>query len=220
MPSTNINASAERAGWLSQTWEKVATVLAVIGLIDVSSQLIKWASLIHWVAEHYAAVRTWLFGWLPFHIPKEWHDPIVLLLIFFSVVNVGVYQRTGHTIISFWRKPYKPGDIRLDDYFVGMDFPAGMIAIIAGFMGFFYTVKILSMIDNSPIHGFIDIVVRIPLLIIPITIGILIAMLSIVMFAFARVAWRWLLTTAAIFVALVAINYAYVQWLEPLAEHH
>jgi hypothetical protein len=34
------------------------------------------------------------------------------------------------------------------------------------------------------------------------------------------IAWRWVLTTAAIFGALVAINYAYVQWLEPLAKHH
>jgi hypothetical protein len=33
-------------------------------------------------------------------------------------------------------------------------------------------------------------------------------------------AWRWVLTTAAIFGALVVINYAYIQWLEPLAEHH
>jgi hypothetical protein len=32
--------------------------------------------------------------------------------------------------------------------------------------------------------------------------------------------WRWLLATAAIFGVLVAINYAYIQWLEPLAEHH
>jgi hypothetical protein len=30
-------------------------------------------------------------------------------------------------------------------------------------------------------------------------------------------AWRWLLTTAAIFSALVAINEIYVLWLEPPA---
>jgi hypothetical protein len=36
----------------------------------------------------------------------------------------------------------------------------------------------------------------------------------------AFLAWRWVLTTAAIFGALVAINYAYVQWLAPLTEHH
>jgi hypothetical protein len=34
-------------GPLRRTWEKIATVLAAIGLIDLSSQLIKWASLIH-----------------------------------------------------------------------------------------------------------------------------------------------------------------------------
>ena len=34
------------------------------------------------------------------------------------------------------------------------------------------------------------------------------------------IAWRWVLTTATIFGALVAVNYAYVLWLAPLAEHH
>jgi hypothetical protein len=38
-------------------------------------------------------------------------------------------------------------------------------------------------------------------------------------FMAAVLAWRWVLTTAAIFGSLVATNYAYVQWLEPLAEH-
>jgi hypothetical protein len=33
----------------------------------------------------------------------------------------------------------------------------------------------------------------------------------------AFVAWRWVLTTAAIFGALVVINQVYVLWLEPLA---
>jgi DNA-binding transcriptional MocR family regulator len=86
--TTDTKEPNERNDWLGQrlrnTWEKVATVLAVIGLIDVSGQLIHWAELIHWIAEHYAAVRTWLFGWLPFHIPVEWHDPIVLFFIFFE----------------------------------------------------------------------------------------------------------------------------------------
>jgi hypothetical protein len=90
-----------QAGWLRRTWEKIATVLAVIGLIDLSSQLIHWAALIHWVATKYAIVRAWLFGWLPFHIAPEWHDPIVLFLIFFSVTNLGYYQKTKRMFMLF-----------------------------------------------------------------------------------------------------------------------
>jgi hypothetical protein len=90
------------SGWLRRAWERVATILAVISLIDVSSQLIHWAKLIHEIAEKYAIVRTWLFGWLPFHIPPEWHDLIVLFSILLSVINVGVYRETGWRIRSFW----------------------------------------------------------------------------------------------------------------------
>jgi hypothetical protein len=96
-----------QAGWLRRTWEKVATVIAVVGLIDFTGQLIHWAKLIHEIVTQYAVVRGWLFGWLPFHIPPQWHDPIVLLLIFFSMTNVGLYRRTRHTFFyhirhNFW----------------------------------------------------------------------------------------------------------------------
>lgn len=47
-----------QASWMRRYWEKVATVLAVIGLIDVSSQLIHWAKLLHEIAEKYAIVRS------------------------------------------------------------------------------------------------------------------------------------------------------------------
>src|SRR5713226_9762871 len=94
MPTTHT----DEAGSLRRTWEKVATVLAVIGLADLFGQLIKWAAAIHWIITKYAIVRGWLFGWLPFHIPAELHDIIVLLLIFYSVANGGAYQRTGETL--------------------------------------------------------------------------------------------------------------------------
>jgi hypothetical protein len=72
----------------------------VIGLADLSGQLIKWAAVIHWIVTKYAIVRAWLFGWLPFHIPLEWHDPIVLFLILLSVTNMALYRETGHSILS------------------------------------------------------------------------------------------------------------------------
>jgi hypothetical protein len=53
--------------WTRWTWEKLATVPAVISLIDLNRQ----ASLIHWIVEKYAIIKNWLFGWLPFHVPPS-----------------------------------------------------------------------------------------------------------------------------------------------------
>jgi hypothetical protein len=69
--------------------------LAVIGLVDLTRQLIEWTEVIHQIAIKYAEVREVLFAWIPFYIPHEWHNPIVLITVFFSVINAGVYQRTG-----------------------------------------------------------------------------------------------------------------------------
>jgi hypothetical protein len=112
MQSMHAIRSIAKSVWTRSTWEKLATVLAVISLIDLSSQLVKWAALIHWIVENYALVKNWLFGWLPFHIPPEWHDYILLFFIIFSVTNVGFYQRTGRTfarqlylMLPFWDDP-------------------------------------------------------------------------------------------------------------------
>jgi hypothetical protein len=35
----------------------------------------------------------------------------------------------------------------------------------------------------------------------------------------ALTAWRWIVFTAAVFAALIAVNEVYVRWLEPLAVH-
>jgi hypothetical protein len=96
MKSEQETQSAASPRWRS-AWEKLATALAVISLVDLSGQLIKWAALIHWIVERYAIVRNWLFGWLPFHVPPEWRNYIVLFLAVFSVTNLGFYQRTGRT---------------------------------------------------------------------------------------------------------------------------
>src|SRR2546422_690415 len=91
---------------LASVWSITATVLALIGLVDLTHQLVEWAAFIHEIAEKYAEVRGWCFNRLPFRIPKEWHDYVVLGFIFFSVGNVGYYRRTGHVflyqILKMW----------------------------------------------------------------------------------------------------------------------
>jgi hypothetical protein len=206
MATADTEASTASAGSLRRGWEKIATVLAVIGLVDVTGQLIKWAALIHWITEKYAIARAWLFGWLPWHIPPEWHDPIVLFLIFFSLTNVGVYRKSEHTIVSHILRNLEWVNILSVSTFIIIAFA-------------------LFLQDNDPQSAAIDIIkeytgsVITILSIIFVFIALLFAFV-VLSFAVAVLAWRWVLTTAAIFCVLIAINQAYVVWLEPLMEHH
>jgi hypothetical protein len=186
------------AGPLRRTWEKIATVLALIGLIDLTGQLIKWAGLIHWLAEKYAGVRAWLFSWLPFHIPPEWHDTIVLVLILFSVTNVGTYQSTGYTFIGLTR--YLIKGLRVES----IEERRYYIFVVAVFITALIVVLFLQDYDH----------------IVFILLAFVSPLLISLLFGLIATGFHWLLATAAIFGALIAINYAYVQWLEPLAEHH
>jgi hypothetical protein len=234
MTATNTEASTERTGWLSRTWrwwEKISAFLAIVALVDLTKQLIEWAKLIHEIAEKYAAVRAWLFGWLPFHVPPELHDPIVLLLLFFSVTNVGVYQRTKGTYISYIIKNALVE--RYDFQMSAVERAAKRIiqhAVVLTLIAIFVTSPywfwpILSDVTThfnigSSVAGLIWVIIMI--------VGVFLVLIGsyfasgiiTAIFDGAYLAWRWLLTTAAIFGALVAVNYAWVHWLEKLAEHH
>jgi hypothetical protein len=193
MTTADHEASTVPAGVLRRSWEKIAIVLAVIGLVDVSSQLIKWAASIHWIATKYAIVRAWLFGWLPFHIPPEWHDPIVLFLIILSVTNVGVYRETGPSIRSFrnaWNK-----------------FP-----LIVAFLPLVFTFAVIFYIefnylpDNNELYrtalraGIPSTAYKVFIFIVGLsTLFLLMVILAFLGMAFI-VARRWVLTTAAILV--------------------
>jgi hypothetical protein len=193
MATTETEAPTASAGWLRRAWQawlQVGGVLAVITLVDLTGQLIKWAAVIHWIAAQYAVVRAWLFGWLPFHILPALHDPIVLLLILFGVANVGVYRRTGRNFVSL----------------AISEFGGGFVATIAG-AG---VALLLTLIISNQYFTPLNIILSIGLAILSLMIG----------FVAAIIAWRWLLITAAIFGALILVNQVYVLWLEPLAEHY
>jgi hypothetical protein len=208
------------AGWLRRTWEKAATILAVIGLIDLSSQLIHWAALIHWIVTKYAAVRTCLFGWLPFHIPPDWHDPIVLFSILLSVTNVGIYRETGWRIRSFWKAV---NNSKFSALLFGLlalvFFPA--TAVVGGVI-LHYVPGLFPFFDNdaSEIHPMLlamGVLLFLLLFILSESLGAIVVLALFVLVMAFSVAWRWLLATAAIFGALVIVNQVYVLWLESLA---
>jgi hypothetical protein len=218
MTTTNTEAPTEGTSLLNRSWhwwEKASAFLAIVALVDLTGQLIKWASIIHWLAEQYAAVRAWLFGWLPFHIPPEWHDPIVLLLILFSVTNVGLYRRTRRTLLYFlFFLGEDKETAELTQHISSRQFyfiwtSALAVAIIVTSYAFFFGNLIgLANQEKYPISVAIIIVI------------ITSFILGANVLCYLVVAWRWVLTTTAIFGTLVAVNLAYVQWLEPLAEHH
>src|SRR5688572_7055942 len=78
-------------------WEKIGSVLAILGLADLFGQTIKWAAGIHWIVSKYSIAKAWLFSFAPFHIPPEMHEPIVISLILFSVTSIGFYREIGRT---------------------------------------------------------------------------------------------------------------------------
>jgi hypothetical protein len=84
---------------LGRVWDKISLALTVLGLIDVTSQLVEWAEFIHWIVQKYKIWRDWLFYFLPFHIPEEWRNYVVILGLAFSVTNIGYYKRTGKLYI-------------------------------------------------------------------------------------------------------------------------
>jgi hypothetical protein len=190
---------------------KVSTVLALIGLVDLTSQLIKWAALIHWIASEYAICRTWLFGWLPFHIPPEWHNYIVLSVILFSVTNVGFYRQTGEL--------YFVELLLLPTRLIGIS-PIWERRHVADADGLIFRISefcwIVSL--NIPIIYFLSLGLHhffgVELPPIPpqakwLALGAFMGATGIL------IAWRWILGTAFLFGILVGINEIYVHWLAP-----
>jgi len=195
------------------TWEKVATVLSLIGLVDLTSQLIKWAGLIHWLAVRYAGVRSWLFSWLPFHIPPEWHNYIVLLMIFLSVANVGFYKQTGKfyffqalitpVVLLFGGLPVDESDLKRKS---GID---GLALQITEFCSLMLSQAVLLSAGAWVAHFFGY--TASPIFWEVMKWGSLCALIGA---SGILVAWRWLIGTAFLFGMLVGINEIYVRWLE------
>jgi len=217
-----------QTGLLRRTWEKVATALAVVGLVDLTGQLIKWAAVIHWVVAKYAIVKVWLFGWLPVHIPPEWHDAIVLASILLSVTNIGVYRETRWRIRSVWKAAetsallhkFSPLPLLLFVLLILGPFVAGIL--IFHYLWHDLARELFPSLNEDSrtmpsallVAGVLGMLLS---LILSEIMGIVVALALALMIVALVVAWRWVLVTAAIFGALVVINEVYVHWLEPLA---
>ena len=182
-------------------------------LVDLTSQLIKWAGLIHWLAVRYAGVRSWLFSWLPFHIPPEWHNYIVLLMIFLSVANVGFYKQTGKfyffqalitpVVLLFGGLPVDESDLKRKS---GID---GLALQITEFCSLMLSQAVLLSAGAWVAHFFGY--TASPIFWEVMKWGSLCALIGA---SGILVAWRWLIGTAFLFGMLVGINEIYVRWLE------
>jgi hypothetical protein len=73
--------------------------LAIIGLADLFSQQIKWAGAINWIIADYRIAEVWLFGWLPFQLPPQWQDYILLSGILFGVTAVADRRETRRLFV-------------------------------------------------------------------------------------------------------------------------
>jgi hypothetical protein len=209
--------------WLSKArrhWDKIASVLAIIGLCDLTSQLVKWVAGIHWVVSHYAVAKAWVFSWAPFHIPPEWHDVIVLFLILFSVTNIGFYQRIGRSYTGELARSLG-GFVLIFILLLPAVFSRRLRKISDGIAERF------TQYYTRPVRILANVLVVLPLAIFFIgaylesvrvmQFGVISAgVITVAVAAGALVAWRWILGTFATFAALVAVNEIYVRFLERL----
>lgn len=258
-------------------WEKVAVIIGVLGLADLFHDIVQWAAAIHLVIAKYHAIKVWLFGWLPFHIPPQLHDIIILSLVLFSVTNVGFYKRTGRSILVYWilsclgfvivpglwipanfsrsaeslrqkwirhrdfAKLYRQkSDDTIEKYLSTkterwVDFTSNIYAAIVIIPIVLVVLNKLHiwpfyMLNLSPesVERFLSTPTTSPpsaMLLIGYIIFLLffVAFYCLVILRFLSklgilIAWRWILTTVACFIALVMINDFYVFVLEPMAK--
>jgi hypothetical protein len=228
MTSAQEALPKDGSDWRRRVFERIMTVLAIIGLIDVAKQLVEWAELIHSVADKYRFVKEWLFAWLPFHIPPEWHDYIILLSILFTVTSVGFHQRTGraYALFALQLVVSEVGDILLSCIrWTGLWTPNHKPLLIetavvqeVGIPERVYSLLwiptiallllVLGSIAPKPAFGWgISIVIGFAY-------GFFGMMLTYILVLGAVIAWRWVATTAAVFTGLVVVNEIYMHWLK------
>jgi hypothetical protein len=213
-------------------WPTAATIVAIIGLVDLTHQLIEWAEIVHWIAVKYAVVRSTCFAWVPLiRVPPAWQDLIVLTSILLSVSNVGYYQKTGkfflpRLILAVLVTGDDTNPLRRDPtlkYFHAAYLPHISTEELAKHLGMSiadsYLLKLGADAAIIPGVG---------------TFAFLLAFFfgwigkdtfvfgmagSFIVFSLfvggVLVAWRWLLSTVFIFLALIAVNEAYVVWFAP-----
>jgi len=203
---------------ISKVWEKAAAVLTVIGLVDVTKQLIEWAELIHKVAQWYARARAWLFAWLPIHIPPEWHDYIVLSAILLSVINIGYYQRKHklyvlalqnwvndtRIIVKADRSTYTE-----DDW---VNYLTYIVVEVCGTIGAIVIVMSFILLLVLPPLGMVDVLLFVGRA--PLFVALSACVVMIIAGGGALAAWRWILVTAFLFGTLAVVNEVYLL-LEP-----
>jgi hypothetical protein len=228
-PSPN-HAVSLRARLLG-LWSKAATILAIIGLVDLTHQLIEWAEAIHQIATKYATVSEALFAWLPFHVPHEWHNVIVLGAVFCSVINVGYYQNTGKLYViesckallpdwfrrfnkerlspTFWRTLDEltlDEEWTIDQVMLSISVSGGVICMVV----FTISISIVNFLHSLALYNNASYNVNVYWN----RINIVLLSLSIFLFVGSLLAWRWILVTAGLFGGLFTINEIYLAWLK------
>jgi hypothetical protein len=213
----------------ARVWDKISIALTILGLIDVTGQVIKWAALVHRLAEIYGNWRDWLFRFLPFQVPPEWHNFVVIGAIIFSVTNIGFYRRTGKifalqlifilflivaAVTQFL--PWLPegpklltskGHVEPPSAAATIDDAALLITEICLPAG-------LLLIGTLPIIyvAFLTINVELTYLF---YVGEIIGMICVTIGTGVLIAWRWIIGTSLVFSVLIAVNEIYIHCLIP-----
>lgn len=215
-------------------WRRIALVLALFNLASLFDNYVKWSRWINLAVSHYQAARDWAFAWLPFRVPEDWRDIVVLFLVLLSLTVGGVRSSTGHNYI-LWLFGTAIG-AAIGTVVDVLRSPLDWVGKLG--LRFHGIARLLDRIEAFGEHLKPDIISNRRLgEMIVLLVGhlMLLAMAGATLFAgiddyrlapvmfllglwFASggyFAWRWLLATATAFAALLAVNWVYVSWLVP-----
>jgi len=229
MQTTEPMASEAGSDWPRWAGEKIATILAVIGLADLFSKQVAWSPAIRWVIGDYRTATAWLFGWLPSPVSSDWQDYILLSGILFAVTAAAHYKHIlrAHRayVVEFMRVvagaiagavllwPAKLSG-RMAELRTRMTRPAGDFVdktfwiSCAAWLSAIVLVGIV-IADYSLAFGAGGTLVA--FLMLP-----FVFVVAMYAFACALIALPWVISTAQLFVVLVAVNAIDVYWLTPI----
>jgi hypothetical protein len=84
--------------FVKRAWPYIGTVMTVLGLVDLTHQLIEWAQLIHLATMKYVAIREWIFEWMPLRVPTIWRNVIIMGAVTITTASIGYKRKTDNVL--------------------------------------------------------------------------------------------------------------------------
>lgn len=237
LPAHLITPQVRRA---LRWWRRIGLLMNSVGLASLFDNVVKWARWIHWTIGQYRFVRDWAFGLLPFQLPDDWRDSVVIAFVILVTTLKGLELQDRLWLIKRLAILCTFG-LAIGLLVFGLDwsaFAAGYLqsgtAILGATIGIsiiaFQIAREASAIETPWYRQPEAIAVIVVALALVTWVAVQMWINSTVSVAGAEIAWliyawifaggffawRWTLLTAGAFCALLAINAMYLRLLVPM----